>query len=52
MALYHGTIWEFSDFAVNTFLQLILPEALPRQMYFGSDRSAALLRPKGRRGIW
>jgi hypothetical protein len=41
-----------SDFAVNTFLQLILPEVLPQQMYFGSAKAAALLKPKGRRKLW
>ena len=41
-----------SDFAVNTFLSLILPEALPRQMYFGSDRAANLLEEKDRRKAW
>jgi hypothetical protein len=41
-----------SDFAINTFLGLILPEVLPRQMYFGSTQAAALLKPKGRREVW
>jgi hypothetical protein len=41
-----------SDFAVNTFLELILPEVLPRQMYFGSDEAASLLKQKGRREVW
>jgi hypothetical protein len=41
-----------SDFAIETFLQLILPEALPRQMYFGSQQAADLLTLKDRRSIW
>ena len=41
-----------SDFAINTFLKLILPEALPKQMYFGSDVAASLLKQKGRRKVW
>jgi hypothetical protein len=41
-----------SDFAMNLFLKLILPEALPRQMYFGSVEAADLLKRKGRRKIW
>jgi hypothetical protein len=40
-----------SDFAVNTFLELILPEVLPRQMYFGSDEAASLLKQRGRRKV-
>jgi hypothetical protein len=41
-----------SEFAINTFLELILPEVLPRQMYFGSDEAASLLKQKGRRKVW
>ena len=41
-----------SDFAINTFLSLILPEALPRQIYFGSDKAARMLKEKGRRKAW
>jgi hypothetical protein len=41
-----------SDFAINTFLGLILPEVLPRQMYFGSGEAAGLLKLKGRRNVW
>jgi hypothetical protein len=41
-----------SDFAINTFLELILPEALPKQMYFGTDTAASLLKQKGRRKVW
>jgi hypothetical protein len=41
-----------SNFAIETFLQLILPEILPRQIYFGTQRAADLLTPKGRRIIW
>jgi hypothetical protein len=41
-----------SDFAINTFMELILPEVLPQQMYFGSDAAAGLLKPQGRRKVW
>ena len=41
-----------SDFAINTFLELILPEVLPRQFYFGSDKAVSLLKQKGRREVW
>jgi hypothetical protein len=41
-----------SDFAINTFLELILPEVLPRQTYFGTDKAASLLKQKGRRKVW
>jgi hypothetical protein len=41
-----------SDFAINTSLELILPEVLPRQMFFGSAEAVGLLKPKGRRKVW
>jgi hypothetical protein len=41
-----------SDFAINTFLELILPAVLPRQMYFGTDEAASLLMQKSRRKVW
>ncbi|MDR0446832.1 MAG: DUF3990 domain-containing protein [Oscillospiraceae bacterium] len=40
-----------SDEAIDTFLRLILPERLPPQMYFGTQKAAALLTPTGRRKI-
>jgi hypothetical protein len=41
-----------SDFAINTFLELILPEVLPRQMYFGTEKASSLLKQIGRRKVW
>lgn len=41
-----------SDFAINTLLQLILPEVLPQQVYFGSDAAVGMLKQKDRRKIW
>jgi hypothetical protein len=40
-----------SDAAINMFLQLILPDRLPPQMFFGTQRAASLLRFVGRRKV-
>ena len=33
-----------SDAAIDIFLQLIMPERLPKQMYFGTQKAAAMLK--------
>jgi hypothetical protein len=40
-----------SDAAISMFLQLILPDRLPPQMFFGTQKAADLLRPIGRRNV-
>ena len=40
-----------SNFAIETFLRLILPEVLPQQIYFGSMNAANHLLFKGRESI-
>jgi hypothetical protein len=41
-----------SDEAIDTFLRFILPERLPPQMYFGSQKAANMLMLKSRRLSW
>ena len=36
-----------SEKAINTLIENIEPDNLPRQIYFGSDKGASLLRPMG-----
>jgi hypothetical protein len=64
ITLYHGTIYEFdtidlnrvygdpsSELAIRTFLQYILPDRLPHQIFFGTQKATLLLRFVERRAI-
>ena len=49
MSAANGAI--FSDTALNLLIEMLEPDNLPEQYYFGTNKAAAMLKPTGRREL-